>query len=508
LAHDFSRRHFFYGTLLAGAVPSAGFGSSPSLRMLGYKSPNEKLNIASIGAGGKATSDIAACTGENIVALCDVDEKQAAQTFKKFEKVPKYKDFRRMLDKEGKGIDAVIVCVPDFMHATAAMWCMERGKHVYVQKPLTRTVWEARQLMAAANKYKVATQMGNQGYSNEGTRQACEMIWAGEIGNVTEVHAWTDRPIWPQGLAEIPPPDQAPGTLDWDLWLGIAGSRPYTSGGKGYPTRGGYFFYQPFNWRGFYDFGCGALGDMACHILGAPNMALRLGAPTSVECIRKEGASAFMFPRKSVTRFEFPARGAMPALKLFWYDGLKENPALAGVPQGEVIGDLPSRPSRRPPGQGATAPQGPPPGRASSGVVGRVFNWESYQAVKQDSEARLPSPDGSLFIGDKGMLSTGTYGEDTRLIPAERMKGYKFPPQFLTRSPGHYRDWIRAAKGGDPACSNFNVASPFVEWMLLGVIALRVEGKLEWDAAKMRFTNNAQANKYLKPALRKGWSFT
>jgi hypothetical protein len=137
-----------------------------------------------------------------------------------------------------------------------------------------------------------------------------------------------------------------------------------------------------------------------------------------------------------------------------------------------------------------------------------VFNWESYQAVKQDSEARLPSPDGSLFIGDKGMLSTGTYGEDTRLIPAERMKGYKFPPQFLTRSPGHYRDWIRAAKGGDPACSNFNVASPFVEWMLLGVIALRVEGKLEWDAAKMRFTNNAQANKYLKPALRKGWSFT
>jgi hypothetical protein len=510
LTHDLNRRHFFSGTLLAGAVPAAGFGSAPSLKMLGFKSPNEKLNIAAIGAGGKGASDIAGCATENIVALCDVDEKQAAATFKRYEKVPKYKDFRRMLDQE-KSIDAVIVATPDFMHATQAMWCIERGKHVYVQKPLTRTVWEARQLIAAANKYKVATQMGNQGYSNEGTRQACEMIWAGEIGNVTEVHAWTDRPIWPQGVTEIPAPDPVPGTLDWDLWLGIAESRPYTSGGKGYPTRQGYYFYQPFNWRGFYDFGCGALGDMACHILGAPNMALRLGPPTSVECVSKEGASKFMFPRKSIIRFDFPARGSMPPLKLFWYDGLKETPAVPGVPQGELIGDLPARPFRRPQGQaagqGAAAPQGPPPERAASGVVGRVFDWESYQAVRQDPEARVPPPDGSLFIGDKGMLTTGTYGEDTRLIPAERMKDYKFPPQFLTRSPGHYRDWIRACKGGEPACSNFNVAAPFVEWMLLGVVALRVEGKLLWDATRMRFTNNAQANKYLKPVIRKGWSF-
>src|SRR5579863_10717206 len=298
--NGFTRRHFFYGTLLAGAVPTGGFGSTPSLRTLGYKSPNEKLNIASIGAGGKASSDIDGCAAtENIVALCDVDEKQAASKFNEYEKVPKYKDFRKMLDEQGSGIDAVIVTIPDFMHATAAMWCMERGKHVYVQKPLTRTVWEARQLMEAANKYKVATQMGNQGYSNEGTRQAAEMIWAGEIGNVTEVHAWTNRPIWPQGLTAIPPSDPVPATLDWDLWLGIAESRPYTSGGKGYPTKFGGNFYQPFNWRGFYDFGCGALGDMACHILGAPNLALQLGAPSSVECIQKEGPSDFMFPEKS-----------------------------------------------------------------------------------------------------------------------------------------------------------------------------------------------------------------
>jgi predicted dehydrogenase len=504
LSHKFTRRHFFFGSLLAGAVPPAGFGSVPSLTMLGYKSPSEKLNIASIGAGGKATSDIEGCASENIVALCDVDEKQAAKTFQKYEKVPKYKDFRRMLDKEGKNIDAVIITIPDFMHATAAMWCMERGKHVYVQKPLTRTVWEARKLMEAANKYKVATQMGNQGYSNEGTRQAAEMIWAGEIGNVTEVHAWTDRPIWPQGLTVIPPPDPVPSTLDWDNWLGIAKYRPFTIGGKGYPTRYGNF-YEPFNWRGFYDFGCGALGDMACHILGVANLALKLGPPLSVECIHKEGTSDFMFPKKSVIRFDFPARGPMPPVKLFWYDGVKETPEIPGVPKGELLGDLPTRPYRPTEGQSGSASRRR---RSYTGVIGRVFNWEEFQAIMQDPDRRTPPPDGSLFIGDKGMLTTGTYGEETRLIPVEKMKDYEFPAPLLTRSPGHYRDWIRACKGGEPACSNFNVAAPFVEWMLLGVIALRVDGKLQWDAGKMKFKNNSEANQYLKPTFRKGWSFT
>ena len=200
MAFDVTRRHFFYGSLLAGAIPAAGFGSTPSLKALGYKSPNEKLNIASIGAGGKAASDIAGCAPtENIVALCDVDDVRSARVMKQYEKQPKYKDFRKMLDKESNNIDACIVAIPDHMHATAAMHVMEHGKHVYCQKPLVRTIWEAHQLQDAANKYKVATQMGNQGYSNEGTRQCAEMIWAGEIGNVTEVHAWTDRPWWPQG---------------------------------------------------------------------------------------------------------------------------------------------------------------------------------------------------------------------------------------------------------------------------------------------------------------------
>jgi len=451
-----TRRHFFYGTLLAGAVPTAGFGSTPSLKFMGYKSPNEKLNIASIGAGGKAASDIQACSSENIVALADPDDKRAERIYKLHEKVPKYKDFRRMFDKEAKNIDAVIVAIPDVMHATAAMWAMERGKHVYVQKPLTRTIWEARTLTTAAAKYKVATQMGNQGYSNEGTRQCAEMIWAGEIGNVTEVHAWTNRPIWPQGLTELPKEAPVPDTLDWDTWLGISSMRPYSPA------------YLPGSWRGFFDFGCGALGDMACHILGAPNMALMLGAPTSVECIHQEGKSSFTYPKKSIIRFDFPARASMPPVKIFWYDGM-EGPPLRphGLDESEPLGD-------------------PPPKAGTTVAPSSVSN-------------------GSLFVGTKGFITTGTYGQYTRLLPAEKMKDYKFPPQLLTRSPGHYRDWIRAAKGGDPSCSNFNVAGPFTEWILLGVLALRFEGKLEWDSAKMRVTNLPEVNQFMRPKVRKGW---
>ncbi len=499
MSSQINRRYFFYGSLLAGAVPAAGFGSSPSLKMLGYKSPNEKLNIAAIGSGGKGASDIAGCASENIVALCDVDEKRAAVKFKEYASAPKYKDYRKMLDEQAKNIDAVIVSTPDHMHATCAIAAMERGKHVYCQKPLTRTVWEARQMMEAANKYKVATQMGNQGYSNEGTRQVAEIVWSGELGQVKEVHAWTDRPWWPQGQTEIPPPEEVPNTLEWDLWLGSAEKRPYTSGGPNFKSPYG-GFYQPFNWRGFFDFGAGALGDMACHILGAPNMALKLGSPTSVECIQKEGVSKFQFPRKSVTKFEFPARGNMGPVTIYWHDGMKEAPKIAGVPAGEMLGDLPTRPQPR--GQGGNN-QRP----VYNGMTGRVFNYEDYQSLKMATDLRQ-SINGSVFVGDKGLLTTGTYGEQTRLLPVAKMADYRMPEPLLTRSPGHYRDWLRACKGGDAACSNFNVASPFVEWMLLGVIALRVEGKLEWDAARMRFSNNNEANQYLKPTLRKGFTIS
>jgi len=531
-----SRRYFFYGSLLAGAVPTTGFGSVPSLKAAGYKSPSEKLNFAAIGSGGQGAGNIrAAAPTENIVALCDVDDRRAAATFKQFPDAPKYRDFRKMIDKEGKNIDAVIVATPDHMHAAAALRCMEAGKHVYVQKPLVRTIWEARLLRAAAAKYGVATQMGNQGYSNEGTRQCAEIIWNGDIGNVSEVHAWSDRPMWPQGLTEIPKEDPVPDTLDWDLWLGTAAMRPFTAGGQTEPDRNGGFFYQPFNWRGFYDFGCGALGDMACHILGAPNMALHLSKRKviGVECVKKEGVSPFMFPKSSVIRFDFAAYGEMPPLKIFWYDGLKETPKIAGVPEGEWLGDPPMIPRQGGPGgpggpgapgaaPGGAPGQGRGPGQGGPGMAfgfgmqrpgffeyrspGRVFNWEEYQALKNSqTPLRFPQPDGSLFVGDKGMLTTGTYGDVTRLIPVEKMKDYKLPTPLLSRSPGHMRDFIRACKGGEPACSNFEVAAPFVEWMLLGVIALRHEGKLEYDPDKMRITNNTEANKLLKPVFRKGW---
>jgi predicted dehydrogenase len=513
MKHDHvTRRYFFYGTLLAGAVPLAGFGSEPSLKMLGYKSPNEKLNIASIGAGGKAASDIRACAEtENIVALCDVDEKRAEKTYQLHPNVPKYKDFRVMLDKQGDGIDAVIVTIPDHMHATAAIHAMQRGKHVYCQKPLAHTVAECRDLLKAAEKYKVATQMGNQGYSNEGTRQCAEMIWSGAIGNVTEVHAWTNRPAWPQGLTGVPASSPVPSSLDWDLWLGVAENRPYSE------------YYLPFAWRGFYDFGSGALGDMACHILGAPNMALQLGAPTAVECVSQEGKSDIYYPAKSVVRFEFPARQNMPPVKIYWYDAMREDvPTFPGAPHGEILGDLP----RNRLGEAANGLQ--PKERQ---IIGGVFTEQFFNSKPTPEAPPRPAKpaastaslsererkeaewmqlirkgtNGSLFVGDKGMITTGTYGEWTRLVPVEKMRDYEFPPEFLPRSPGHYRDWIRACKGGAPACSNFSVAAPFTEWITLGALAIKLNTRLEWNAGKMQITNNSDANELLKPKLRHGW---
>jgi predicted dehydrogenase len=501
-----SRRYFFFGSLLAGAMPVKGFRSVPSLKALGYRPPNEKLNIASIGAGGKAESDIAACARtENIVALCDVDEKRAANTYAKYPQVPKYKDFRVMLEKEDKNIDAVIVTIPDFMHATAAIHCMERGKHVYVQKPLAHTVWECRKLREAARNYKVATQMGNQGYSNEGTRQCAEMIWAGEIGNVTEVHAWTNRPVWPQGLPDLPPSAPVPPYFDWDLWLGIDNYRPYSPA------------YAPFTWRGFFDFGCGALGDMACHILGAPNMALRLTAPTSVECIKIEGASKYYYPSKAVIRFDFPARDNMPPVTIYWYDAMMTPPPVSGIAPGEILGDLPR--DRQPPYP--LMPNAEPRERQ---IIGGVFTdaaltphplppapepKEPVNPQEREIAERIRrGSNGSLFVGEKGFITTGTYGEWTRLVPMEKMRDYQFPREVLTRSPGHYEDWIRACKGGDPACSNFEVAAPFTEWILLGALSIRCQGKLEWDSENMRITNNQEANEMLSPTFRPGWTLS
>ena len=502
---DVSRRHFFFGALLAGAVPAAGFGSVPSLKALGFKPYNEKLNIAAVGIGSRGGQDVWGCSSQNITALCDLDPHYAAGPLQYFDKAAKYTDYRKMLDKEDKNIDAVIIATPDHMHAPIALACMQRGKGVYCEKPLTRTPWEARLLTDAAAKYKVATQMGNQGYSHESNRVAAEIIWSGEIGNVTEVHASTQAPSWPQGLQEMPREEKVPDNFDWDLWLGAAAMRPYSAA------------YAPFNWRGFYDFGTGPLGDWGIHVFGPVHLALQLTAPVSVEVLKQEGKSQWTFPARSVLCYEFPARGNMPPVKLYWYDAARpDNPWLyrpAGMEEEHVLPSANNLLADKGRGSaGGTGSEGPLPYKL--GIVPPQPGTPPRPAPGQGAQGRRPnaglasgvlSGNGAVFVGDKGLMATRDRGEGVHLLPAARWKEYKLPSEVLTRSPGHYHDWIRACKGGEPACSNFSVAGPFAEWVTLGAIAYHFDGKLEWDAAKQRFTNNEAANKYVKPAFRKGW---
>jgi hypothetical protein len=507
----FSRRHFLFGTLLAGVIPRAGFGSVPSLKFLGYQSPNERMNIAGIGAGGRALQVLGALDSENIVALADVDWARGAEGFKRWEKATKYKDFRQLLDKE-KAIDAVTVVIPDHMHTHAALAAMQLGKHVYVEKPLTRTPWEARLLTDAAARYKVATQMGNQGYSHDATRVAAEIIWSGEIGDVTEVHSFRNRASWPQGMQTLPAPEKVPDTLDWDLWLGGAAMRPFTSGDEAYRkeyNQQQYGFYLPFNWRGFYDFGSSLIGDWGIHQLGPANLALRLGSPISVECLKKgEGQSPYTFPRGGVViKWEFAARENMPPVAVYWSDTGESY-----TPSGMTIESMRAIPEtgptiEQPPGGGGRGRGAGAPGAAQA--PGAAAPPDAAGQGRGRGRGGGGQPQGSgyntVFVGTRGYLGTGGRGESVGLLPGTRWAEYKLPPRMLTRSPGHQRDWVRACKGGEPACSHFGIAGPYTEWMVLGAVAARTEGKLLWDPQKMEFTNNREANKFVKPAFRKGW---
>ena len=503
-----SRRYFFFGTLLTSAVPSAGYGSVPSLRALGYKPFYDKLNIAAVGCGGQGGQILnQAAQTENIVALCDVDEERAAANFTKFSKQPKYKDFRVMLDKEGKNIDALTIGIPDHMHATVALNAMQRGQHVYVEKPLTRTPWEARLLADAAVKYKVATQMGNQGYSHESIRTAAEMLWSGAIGDVTEVHVSASPGTHPTGTGAPPPEASVPGTLAWDTWLGNASMRAYSKQ------------YTPYNWRGFFDFGTGQIGNWGIHTMGPVNLALQLGAPTSVEMIQSEGVSKFTFPKRAVLKFEFPARGGMPPVNVFWHDSAEpadreayrvpgmENEVI--LPTADNLGDKGRGRTRT---AGAGGPGGPGGGKKGGGPqAGPRLTGAGGPGVAVFNTSRVPNQNGILtgngavFVGTQGLMATVERGEGVHLLPKARWAEYVLPPQLLTRSPGHMADFIRAAKGGEASCSHFGISGPYAEWMLLGVIAFRVPGKLLWDSKMVRFTNSVEANKYVRPAFRKGW---
>jgi len=441
-----SRRDF--ATLAGVALSGITLVPRHVLGGRGFVPPSDKLNIAGIGAGGRAVDDLEGVSSENIIALADVDDKQAGDSYKKYPQAKRYKDFRKMIDTE-KSIDAVVIAIPDHTHAVAAMAAIKAGKHVYCEKPLTRTIHEARALAEAARKAKVATQMGNQGMAFEGNRLIKEWIWDGAIGPVREVHVWSDRPthegklFWAQGIE--PPTDTptVPSTLDWDLWLGPARYRPY------HPA------YVPFVWRGWWDFGSGGLGDMGVHNLAPVFTALKLTTPISVHSsstlVYKES-----LPLASMVHYEFGPRGDMPPVTVHWYDG----------------GLLPPRPE------------------------------------ELENERELPKEDGLLFVGDKGkMLVLGWGGESPRLIPEKKMQEYQRPPKTLPRSIGHYKEWIKACKEGTPTESSFDFAAPLTEALLLGTISVRLGGvKLLWDAAAGQVTNVKEANNHLHYEYRKGWS--
>lgn len=524
-----SRRHFFFGSLLSGAVPLGGFGSMASLKAMGFKSPNEKLNLAAIGAGGQPFADLrnAVADVENVVALADCDWKRGERGFQTWPKAAKYKDFRKMLDTSGKDIDAVVIGTPDHMHTACALACMQLGKHVYVEKPLTRTAWEARLLTHAAAKYKVATQMGNQGYSHDATRVACEIVWSGEIGDVKEVHAWTGRPSWPQGMPSLPATSAVPSTLDWDLWLGTAAWREFSEGDAGYhsfvgarnqrngrPADSGreFGFYLPFNWRGFYDFGSSLIGDWGIHILGPANWALQLSpdALLSVECIRKDSLPPFTFPDELTLKYEFGPRGSMPPVTVYWYHHGGGDPY---TPPGMSIAEARKIPNTGPqvgpiPGQGGFTP-------GSGGT--RPTPQPAREAVRQAERSRTTETRSGynlIMAGSKGYLGTSGRGEGVGLLPGSRWAEYKLPNPYLSRSPGastgsnhsaHCRDWVRACKGGAVACSNFSIAGPYTEWLVLGAAAVHHDGKLLWNSTKGEFTNGKEVNPWVKPVYRKGW---
>ncbi|MDR0743824.1 MAG: Gfo/Idh/MocA family oxidoreductase [Tannerella sp.] len=437
---DHTRRNFLKNM----AASTAGFVILPSkvVSGLGYKAPSDKMNIAGIGIGGKGYANILGMKAENIIGLCDVDWQYAGPCFKEFPTAGKYKDWRRMFDELGESIDGVMVATPDHTHAIIAATALMMGKHVYCQKPLTHSIYESRLLTKLAKKYGVATQMGNQANSGDGVRQLCEWIWNGEIGEIREVHTWTDRPLWPQALARPAQAMKVPKTLDWDLFIGPAPMRPYHEA------------YTPWNWRGWWDFGTGAFGDMACHVLDPVFRALNLGYPDKIQGCSSQ-INTESGPQAETVEFSFPARDNLPKLvlpevKVYWYDG----------------GLLPNRPDILPDG----------------------------------IDLMRDGLGGCLFIGSKDILLCDCGGFNSRLLSGR----VPHVTPYLRRIPEatgyhdgyHEQDWIRACKespGNRIASSaDFSYAGPFSEMVLLGVLAIRLQGLkkiLHWDGPNMKFTN-------------------
>jgi predicted dehydrogenase len=447
-----SRRSFLAAT---GGL-ALGFTIVPRhvLGGAGFVAPSERVRVAGIGAGGMGGGDIAnhARNGAEIVALCDVDEQRGAGSFQAFPRARRYKDFRIMLDKEANNIDAVTVGTPDHIHAVASMAAIRAGKHVYCQKPLTHTLHECRELTKAAHSAGVATQMGNQGHASEGARLTNEWIQAGIIGEVREVHVWSDRAglLWKQGIGRPKETPPVPSTLDWNLWLGPVEERPYNPA------------YAPVSWRGWRDFGTGAMGDMGCHIIDHPVWALGLGPPTTVEATATLDGSLVdgnkpnveTYPIAAIITYEFPARGTLPPVRMTWYEGGLMPPTPAEMPSG----------------------------------------------------ARLPG-NGVLYVGTKGKMFHSSHGGMPELLPATLHDAAKQVPKTMPRSPGHYEEWMLACKGGPRPVSNFDYAGPLTEIALVGVLALRAPGKrLEWDSANLKIKNAPELDAFVRTEYRKGWT--
>jgi predicted dehydrogenase len=413
----------------------------------GQTSPNEKLDIAGIGVAGMGRGDLEAVGGENLVALCDVDRRHAADSFKRWPNARQFRDFRKMFDEMEKKIDAVVVATPDHFHAVASMAAIRRGKHVYCEKPLAHSVYEVRQLMKAAKEHNVVTQLGNQGHSFETIRMFCEWIWDGAIGSVHTIHAGcTAVNSGVDALPRLKEKHEVPPSLDWDLWLGPAQQRPY------HPA------YLPGAWRGWVPFGNGTVGDWTCHVVDPVFWAFDLGSPKTIQAQVKDWdpkTQGDAYPKGEIITYEFPAKGKRGPITMSWYSGTERIPRPKDLEAGRNHYDT-----------------------------------------------------GAVVLGDKGTIIYGSHGAGgVRMIPEAKMKAYKLPEKTIPRAKEHHQDWLEAIRKGAKSGSDFSYGGPLTELAMLGVIAIKLPGqKLEWDAQNMRFTNCEEANQHVNPPYRAGWT--
>ncbi|MCB9892701.1 MAG: Gfo/Idh/MocA family oxidoreductase [Planctomycetes bacterium] len=441
MATIWTRRTFMKHAAVTGAA-----ATFPLPSVLSNKARADALRVAFIGVGGIGNAHTGAMAKLDVVCPCftDADTRQMGNAKKRFEGAATYRDYRQMFDREHDKFDAVMVGTPDHHHYPATAIAISLGKHVYTQKPLTQYVWEARALNELSAKKGVVTQMGNQGHAGEGWRKVVAYVKSGWLGDIREVHTWTNRPVWPQGIGRPDGEDAVPDELDWDAWIGPAPMRPYKNG-----------TYHTFNWRGWWDFGAGALGDMACHTMDGLFWALEPGAPTRITPFATPAGNDETFPNQSVIRWDFPAKGTRPGFQAYWYDG----------------GLFPSKP------------------------------------LAMEKERKLPKT-GNLFVGTKAtLLVSGDYGGNPRIIPESLDKELGEPPRVIERSIGHYEEWVEACKGNGRTLSNFAYAGPMTEAILLGNVALRLGRELVWDAPNMRIAHDEEATMWLRRKPREGWAF-